>query len=159
MSEQSPQDKQAQLRERELIKRRSKARHLAVQAVYQWQLAATDTADLLAQFHEDEGMDKADGEYFDGLVRACIGDPDRLKGVYADYLDRPEVQLDPVERAILMVAAHELQEHLEVPWRVVLDEAVSLARRFGAEDSHRFINAVLDKASAELRKLERGAGR
>jgi len=142
---------------REIAQRRSKARHLAVQAVYQWQLADTDTADLITQFHEEEGMAKADGEYFDALVRACLYEPASLKASFDRFLDRPEVQLDPVERAILMVSTVELRDRLDVPWRVVLDEAVSLARRFGADDSHRFINAVLDKASAELRQLERKA--
>ena len=141
---------------RELAQRRSKARHLAVQAVYQWQLADTGTADLLAQFHEEEGMDRADGEYFDTLVRQCLADPATIKSQFDAFLDRPEVQLDPVERAILMVATLELRDRIEVPWRVVLDEAVSLARRFGADDSHRFINAVLDRAAGELRKSERG---
>ncbi|MCP1727140.1 N utilization substance protein B [Natronospira proteinivora] len=141
---------------REIAQRRSRARHLAVQAVYQWQLADTDTADLLAQFHEEDGMDRADGEYFDALVRQCLADPATIKSQFDAFLDRPEVQLDPVERAILMVATLELRDRIEVPWRVVLDEAVSLARRFGADDSHRFINAVLDRAAAELRKTERG---
>lgn len=140
---------------REQAERRSKARHLAVQAVYQWQLAHTDTGDLLAQFREDEMMARADREFFDERVRACLSDPNALKKLFDGYLDRPEVQLDPVERAILMVATSELRDRIDVPWRVVLDEAVSLAKRFGADDSHRFINAVLDKVSADLRTLER----
>ena len=142
---------------RELSQRRSKARHLAVQALYQWQISDTDSADLLAQFHQDEGMAKAEGEYFDAIIRGCLADTAALKGIFDAFLDRPEVQLDPVERAILLVGTWEMRERLDVPWRVVLDEAVSLAHRFGAEDSHRFINAVLDKASVELRAVERKA--
>jgi len=142
---------------RELSQRRSKARHLAVQAVYQWQIADSETGDLLAQFHQDEGMDRADGEYFDAMVRACLADAPSLKAVFDTYLDRPEVQLDPVERAILLVATWELRERVDVPWKVVLDEAVSLAHRFGSDDSHRFINAVLDRASRDLRATERKA--
>lgn len=140
---------------REQAQQRSRARHLAVQAVYQWQLADTDTGDLLTQFREDETMYRADNELFEQLVRACLKEPAAVKALFDGYLDRPEVQLDPVERAILMVSSCELRDRIDVPWRVVLDEAVSLARRFGSDDSHRFINAVLDKVSADLRQDER----
>jgi hypothetical protein len=85
-------------------------------------------------------------------------DAEALRAIYLPHLDRPEDQLDPVERAVILVGVLELRERMEVPYRVVLDEAVSLARRYGAEDSHRYVNAVLDRVAAELRGEERGGG-
>lgn len=143
--------------ERETARRRGRARSLAVQALYQWQLSETESTDLLRQFHEDESMDGADAEYFDALVRGCMGSASSLRESFDRHLDRPEVQLDPVERAILLVAAWEFRERIDVPWRVVLDEAVTLARRFGAEESHRYINAVLDRVAREQRPTETGS--
>jgi transcription antitermination protein NusB len=146
-------------RERQrMSQRRHRARSLAVQALYQWQLADTGSGDLIVQFHQDEGMDRADGEYFDELVRACVGDADGLREIYLPHLDRPEDQLDPIERAIILVGVQELRRRLDVPYRVVLDEAISLARRYGSEDSHRYVNAVLDGVASRLRQGERGAG-
>lgn len=142
--------------EREIARGRGRARSLAVQALYQLQLSETESADLLRQFHEEEGMDGADADYFDELVRGCMGAAASLREHFDRHLDRPEVQLDPVERAILMLATWEFRERMDVPWRVVLDEAVTLARRFGAEESHRYINAVLDRVARELRPTETG---
>ncbi len=144
--------------QRNLANQRSRGRSLAVQALYQWQISETDSGDLLNQFHADETMDGADREYFDALVRGCLAEAASLRALYDAHLDRPEVQLDPVERAIMLVAVYELRERIDVPWRVVLNEAVSLARRFGAEESHRYINAVLDRVARELRPAEMQSG-
>ncbi len=135
--------------------RRSKSRRQAMQALYQWQLNAVDAAELIAQFESDaEAFRGADREYFEELVSRVVADHEALDGHYAPYLDRPLKDLDPVSRAILRLATYELAERLEVPYRVVINEAVNLARKFGPEKSHAYINAVLDRLSRELRRIE-----
>lgn len=133
---------------------RGKARRLAMQAVYQWQMTAQDVADVLAQFLADEDNRGADVEYFEALVRGVVQDHAVLDDLLAPTLARPLDEVDPVERAVLRVAAYELQQRLDVPYRVVLNEAVALAKKFGAEQGHTFVNAALDKLARELRAVE-----
>ena len=123
---------------------RSRARRGAVQAIYQWQ----------AEFRERDGMQKVDWGFFDALVEGVIRDADRLDGLLLGHLDRAVSALDPVERAILRLATLELADHPDVPWKVVINEAVELARPFGAEASHRYVNGVLDSLARELRPGE-----
>ncbi|RMG27483.1 MAG: transcription antitermination factor NusB [Gammaproteobacteria bacterium] len=139
--------------------RRSKARRLAMQALYQWQMNAAAPSEIIAQFEADDTVFRGvDRDYFERLVTEIIGRVDAIDALYAPDLDRPVEALDPVSRAILRLAAHELADHLEVPFRVVIDEAVTLARRFGPEKSHAYVNAVLDRLSRRLRAVEHGAG-
>lgn len=133
---------------------RSKARRLAMQAVYQWQMTAHDAADILAQFLADEDNRGVDAEYFEALVRGVVQGCPALDAALAPTLARPLDEVDPVERAVLRVAAYELQHRLDVPYRVVLNEAVALAKKFGAEQGHTFVNAALDKLARELRAVE-----
>ncbi|MBI5461615.1 MAG: transcription antitermination factor NusB [Gammaproteobacteria bacterium] len=133
---------------------RTKARRLAMQAVYQWQMTAHDVADILAQFLADEDNRGADAEYFEALVRGVVQGHAVLDVLLAPTLARPLDEVDPVERAVLRVAAFELQQRLDVPYRVVLNEAVALAKKFGAEQGHTFVNAALDKLARELRAVE-----
>jgi N utilization substance protein B len=133
---------------------RSVARRLAVQAIYRWQLNHGPWQDLLLEFADAEDMPKADGEYFRELIEGVCGASIRLDGDIAQWTDRPAAQLDPVEHAVLLVAAFELTSRPEVPFRVVLNEAVNLTRRFGATDGHKFVNAVLDRAARALRTDE-----
>lgn len=133
---------------------RSRARRGALQAVYQWQLGGGGSVDIRAQFREREGMDKVDWAYFDALVEGVIDQQQALAALLAPHLDRPMEQVDPVEQAILRIAALELKDHPEVPFRVAINEAVDLARRFGAEQSHRYVNAVLDALARALRPRE-----
>lgn len=130
---------------------RSRARRLAVQAVYQCLVAGDDPAEVVQQFIEGRNTGRADAGYFTTLVTTALNDREALDAIVDPWLDRPLVQLDPVEHAILLLGAVELRDRLEVPFRVVLDEAVQSARMFGADESYKFVNAVLDRMVDELR--------
>lgn len=133
---------------------RSRARRLALQALYQWQMTATDSGELLAQFEQSDEFRGADGEYFRELVQRVIQDVSELDGLYRPYLDRKPEEVDPVERAVLRLATRELRDRIDVPYRVVLNEAVALTRKFGAEQAHTFVNGVLDRVARDLRQVE-----
>ncbi|MGD8378991.1 MAG: transcription antitermination factor NusB [Gammaproteobacteria bacterium] len=133
---------------------RSRARRLALQALYQWQLSGDPVADIVKQFHENAGMGKADVEYFDELVTGCADRTEALEADVAPCLDRPLQQLDAIERAVLLIGAYEFSTRIDVPFRVVINEGVNLARDFGAEESHRYVNAVLDRLAVRLREVE-----
>ena len=136
---------------------RSIARKLAMQALYQWQMTRHEANDLAKQFIESEEFGGADREYFEELLRGCIKQDEQINAAIAPFIDRPLDQLDPVETAILMLGMYELRSRADVPYRVVINEAVDLAKRFGATDAHKYINAVLDRAAKDIRAAERGA--
>jgi N utilization substance protein B len=135
--------------------RRAVARKLAMQALYRWQINTAHWQDVINEFAAEEDMRKADRGYFNKLVTDICTGSEGLDVALATWMDRKPAELDPVERAVLWVGAHELRSAPDVPWRVVINEAVGLAKRFGATDSHKFVNAVLDAAARELRPLER----
>jgi N utilization substance protein B len=139
---------------RQLAAARRKARHYAVQALYQWAMAGTSPGDIEQQFHEDFDFRGTDDEYFHALVHGVPAVVGELDACMSPFLDIPLEKLGPVEHAVLRVGSWELRERLDVPWRVVIDEAVALSKRFGATDSHRFVNAVLDRVARELRRAE-----
>jgi N utilization substance protein B len=126
-------------------------RRLLVQALYQHQLAGHSRAELEAQFCRGEDFGSVDGDYFRALLAEILEEGAALDELLAPELDRPVAQLDPVERGILWLGSAELRHHLEVPVKVVINEAVELAKEFGAQDSHRYVNAVLDRLAARLR--------
>jgi transcription antitermination protein NusB len=134
--------------------RRAVARKLAMQALYRWQLNASPWQDVLSEFAADEEMRKADRGYFNALVTDVCGSSEALDEALAGWMDRKPKELDPVERAVLWVGVHELKTAPDVPYRVAINEAVGLAKRFGATDSHKFVNAVLDHAARALRPQE-----
>ena len=139
--------------------RRGLARRLTVQALYQWMVNETPPEAMIKQFREQpEGLGRADEEYFIGLLNAIISDVPTLTMTLVPHLDRPLNQLDPVEHSILLLAAYELQHRPEVPWKVAVNEAVNLAKLFGAEDGYKFINGVLDKLARSARPDEVAAG-
>lgn len=135
---------------------RSVARKLAMQALYQWQLTGQPAREIIQQFLEGEDAAGVDREHFTELVRRCIDESGALRAALAPFIDRPLEQLDPVEAAILLIGMFELTHRLDVPYRVVINEAVDLGKRFGATDAHKYVNAVLDRAARELRAAERG---
>jgi len=132
---------------------RTVARKLALQALYRWQLNACEWQDLVSEFASDADMPRADGDYFRALIEAITRSHQELDAALAPLLDRAPAQLDPVEHALLLIGSYELQHRPEVPFRVVINEAVTLARRFGATDGHKFVNGVLDRA-ARLWRVE-----
>jgi len=137
---------------------RSRARHRsrrgAVQALYQWQVGGSSSAEIRTEFRERKGMEDVDWALFDALVDGVITAVDELDAALSPHLDRAVAALDPVERAILRLATLELARFPEVPFRVVINEAVELARTFGAEQSHRYVNGVLDALARDLRPRE-----
>jgi transcription antitermination protein NusB len=126
-----------------------------MQALYQWQLTKQSAPEIKQQFLEGEDAAGADREHFSELLTGCIERSDEIAVALAPFVDRPLEQLDPVESGILMIGMFELQHRIDVPYRVVINEAVDLCKRFGATDAHKYINAVLDRAAREIRKAER----
>jgi transcription antitermination protein NusB len=129
-----------------------------MQALYQWQLNNAPPADLLGQYLEGDAAVGVDREYFTELVNGCTANEAAFRELIVTFIDRPLEQLDPIERAIMMIGIFELRERLDVPYRVVINEAVDLCKRFGATDAHKYINAVLDRASRALRVAEQSRG-
>lgn len=139
-------------------RRRHLARTRALQALYQWRLTGDDPADIEAQFLDEREMGKADPEYFHRLLHGVARRAAELDAQVRPFLERDAAQVDPVEQAILRIGVFELAHCPEVPYRVVINEAIELAKIFGAEAGHRFVNGVLDKAAGRLRPQEVAAG-
>ena len=134
---------------------RHRARRSAVQALYQWQLTQQAPTEIEDHFILDHEMNGVDVEYFHHLIREIPLHWHELDDHITPHLDREMEEVDPVERAILRIGAYELEFHPEIPYKVVLNEAVELAKVFGAEHGHKYVNAVLDKMAFELRAHER----
>lgn len=133
---------------------RALARKLALQALYRWQLNPCPWQDLVSEFEQAEEAPRTDREFFIALVQGITQGAAELDQCLQPWLDRDAAQLDPVEHAALWVGLQELRAHPEVPFRVAITEAVGLARRFGATDGHKFVNAVMDQAARALRPHE-----
>jgi N utilization substance protein B len=133
---------------------RRRSRELATQGLYQWLLSGASAAEIDAQMRTVQGFDKADVEHFDALLRGVIREADALTVQIEPCLDRPVVELSPVERAVLLVATYEFTHHVEIPYRVVINEAVELAKTFGGVDGYKYVNGVLDKVAAKIRPNE-----
>jgi N utilization substance protein B len=133
---------------------RTRARELLVQALYQKQLAGHECSELLDQFHEQAAYERVDKEFFDEALQAICDAQTELESKIDALIDRPLEQLDPVELSVLLIGVHELELRVDVPYRVVINEGVNLAKRFGALDSHKYINACLDLAAQSLRSAE-----
>jgi len=133
---------------------RSRARELIVQALYQMQLTGHSADELVAQFQARPDYNRVDRKFFDKVLPELVNRRSELESIIARYVDRPVEQLDPVEAGILLLGIHELDAMPETPFRVVINEAVNLAKRFGAMDGHKYINAVLDRAVNSLRPTD-----
>lgn len=133
---------------------RSKAREYVVQALYQWLLTANSPTDIDQQFMAEHDMENTDVHYFQENLHQTIDHKPSLKDLMRDYLSRSFDSVDPVEQAILLQACYELQYRLDIPYRVVINEAVELGKTFGAEDGHKFINGILDKVASQVRAQE-----
>jgi N utilization substance protein B len=139
---------------RTLSSQRSVARKLAMQALYRWQLNDCPWQDLVQEFRDAEDMPRADGEYFRELVEGVWRDREALDAELSSWADRGPALLDPIEHAVLLIGIYELRHRQDVPYRVAISEAVALAKRFGATDGHKYVNAVLDRAARALRPNE-----
>ncbi len=134
---------------------RSKARHYATQALYQWQMTKNPVLGILSEYFEDNDMSVVDVDYFREIVTKV---PDELSTLETDFLpfvtDMSLAQIDPITLAVLRLSTYELRHRLDVPYRVVINEGVNLAKKFGATDSYKFVNGVLDKVAPRLRAAE-----
>ena len=138
---------------------RSRSRRRALQAVYAWQISHTPVEKVLEQFSHEQDMEVADLAYFEELVRGVIAGHKELDQALSAYVDRPMEQIDPIERAVLRIAALELRDRLDVPYRVILNEAIETAKRFGSDHGHTYVNGVLDQAAGQWRAAEINARR
>ncbi|MDO4683398.1 MAG: transcription antitermination factor NusB [Lautropia sp.] len=133
---------------------RRRSREFAMQGIYQWLLSAEDTGAIQAHIETSPGFERADRAHFDALLRGVIAHAAELEAVLLPSLDRPLNLLSPVERAILMLACFELKHRQEIPYRVVINEAVELAKNFGGTDGYKYVNGVLDRIVPTLRPGE-----
>ncbi len=136
--------------------KRHQARRFAVQALYSHLLAGTELNDLLVNTRLEESFGRCDSNYFDQLVRGTLDERPQLEMAFSSYLDRSLTQLDPVEHAVLLLAAYELMHCPELPYRVAINEAVELTKQFGASEGHKYINGVVDRMARKLRSTEIG---
>jgi N utilization substance protein B len=138
---------------------RRQSRRALVQAVYQWQMSDSDASSIEAEFIASGSLEKADQEFFHELLRGVIAEQAELDALLLPLLDRKLSALDQIELAVLRLGTLELKNRIDVPYRVVIDQYVDLARTFGAEDGHKYVNGVLDKLAVSLRPLETASER
>lgn len=135
---------------------RRRARSMALQALYQRHYSGSSCSQIESEFMVDNDMSKVDGVYFRDLLRGVHREQDALDREYQSMLDRPLQELDPIELAILRLGVYELKFRLDVPYRVVLNEGIELAKKFGGADGHKYVNSILDKLCRRLRRAETG---
>jgi N utilization substance protein B len=138
------------------ISHRKRARDLLVQALYQWNLSGTEPKQIEAEFRADNGK-KTDWDFFHHALSYIAEHSVELNALYAPHLDRKVEQLDPIETGILQLGMFELSQRIDVPYKVVINECVELAKKYGATESHKYVNGVLDKTARQLRKAEQAA--
>jgi len=134
---------------------RSRARRRALQALYAWQMSGSHMTAVIEQFRHEQDMEVADLDYFEDLLHGVEKNVDALDESLRPHIDREVAQIDPIERAALRLAAYELKFRPDVPYRVVINEAIEVTKRFGADHGHSYVNGVLDKLAAELRAVEK----
>lgn len=133
---------------------RRRAREFALQGLYQWQIGGNDEAAIEAHLADADGFDKADRQFFAGLLRGVLAQHTTLQEQLQAYLDRPFTELSPVEACILLAGAFELANYPQTPYRVIINESIELTKGFGGTDGHKYVNGVLDKLAAKLRPVE-----
>jgi N utilization substance protein B len=125
-----------------------------MQGIYQWRLSGASAEEVVRRMQEEKNLGRYDAELFDRLLRGVLAQHAELDGALAPHLDRPSAELSPVEFSILLLAAYEMLKQPETPYRVIINEAVDLAKIYGGTDGHKFVNGVLDKLAAQARPLE-----
>jgi N utilization substance protein B len=135
------------------------SRQVALQGLYQWLLAGDDAASIDAHLREQPGYAKCDQKHLDLLLQGCIREAAALDALLSSHVDRPTKDLSPVEHGVLLLGAFELRECVDIPYRVVINESVELAKSFGGTDGHKYVNGVLDRLAGDLRRVEIEAAR
>ncbi len=133
---------------------RTRARRLAMQGLYEWHVSSNAPSDVLLHLHEEQDMKNVDREYLSELVLTIPKHIEELDALLSPFLSRPLAEIDPVELAIMRLAAYEFVYRPDIPYRVVINEAVELTKKFGAEQGHKFVNGVLDKLAMQVRAIE-----
>lgn len=139
---------------RESIRKRQKARKLLVQALYQWQMNQDSIPEIQSQFLAENNLEKFDQDYFANLLKGIIQQVQEIDAHILKYLDRPIEMLNPVELSVLRLSTYEFMHCLDIPFRVVIDEAISLSKTYGAVEGHRYVNGVLHHLAGQLRQVE-----
>ena len=139
--------------EKPKIAHRKKARSLLVQALYQWQISDYPVNDIEAQYRTDN-VGKIDWDYFHELFVGIVSTVEDLDAIFTPFLDRDISQINPIELAILRLGAFELAQRIDIPYRVVINECIELAKKYGATDSHKYVNGVVDKMARKIRSAE-----
>lgn len=134
---------------------RHKARRFALQGLYEWQLSGNPPFEIEARYRVENAMHKVDLAYFHELLHRVVALVGTLDAAFEPFLDRKATQLDPVERNILRMGSYELIHHIEIPYRIILNEAVELAKDFGATDSYKYVNGILDQLANQVRQAEK----
>lgn len=137
-----------------LAQSRRYAREKALQALYQWDVSAGQSSDVRKQFIDAQDMSRVDVDYFILLFNGVSHNPEVIDAALFDALDRPIVDLDPIERGVLRIAAYELTQCADIPARVVINEGIEITKRYGADKGHKYVNGVLDKLAVSVRPLE-----
>jgi len=136
---------------------RHKARRFALQGLYEWQLSGNQPFEIEARYRVENAMHKVDLAYFHELLHQVVAKNRELDNAFEPFLDRKMQQLDPVERNVLRIGSYELIHHIEIPYKIILNEAVELAKDFGATDSYKYVNSILDELAKTVRKAEKQA--
>jgi len=136
---------------------RRRSRELALQGIYQWRLTGEDVQEIEKQIREEKSLGRYDPKFFAQLLRGVLAQHVDLDTMLRPNLDRELSELSPVEHSVLLLGAYEMSKHPEIPYRVVINEAVELAKTYGGSDGHKFVNGVLDKMAAQVRAVERSA--
>lgn len=139
---------------KQAVSPRHRARELALQGIYEWRLSGSSATEIGRSTGDDKSLGRYDSELYQSLLRGTIAQHEELDARISPHLDRPLAELSPVEYSVLLLAAFELENAAEIPYRVILNEAVELAKTFGGSDGHKFVNGVLDKLAAQLRATE-----
>jgi N utilization substance protein B len=134
---------------------RSRARRRALQALYAWQVSGSSMNAVIEQFRHEQDMEVADLEYFEDLLRGVERNVETIDEALKPYIDRDVAQIDPIERAVLRLAGYELKFRPDVPYRVIINEAIEVTKRFGADHGHSYVNGVLDKLATQVRVVEK----
>ena len=133
---------------------RRRAREVALQGLYEWLIAGSESAVIEAHMREQDGFDKCDPAHFTALLHGCIEEAADIDALLARHVDRQTHLLSPIEHAVLMIGTYELRHCIDIPYKVAINEAVELAKSFGGTDGHKYVNGVMDKAAVDLRPVE-----